>query len=180
MSGEAAVAAAYVLLLILAATALDLMARHTHNRAGRFRTAGFTYYDHLDVWECPEGQHLHRVELDHQRRLVRYRGKAAICNACPSKGDCTDSDRGREIVRALDPWPHSEAGRFHRGISVAILALAVLVSVVALVRNHAAPDLAALGTALLLSGALLIRMASSFLHTPANFPATLPPAGRSG
>ena len=23
---------------------------------------------------------------------------------------CTDSDRGREIVRPLDPWPHSEAG----------------------------------------------------------------------
>ena len=26
---------------------------------------------------------------------------------------------GREIVRPLDPWPHSEAGRFHRGIVAA-------------------------------------------------------------
>ena len=23
----------------------------------------------------------------------------------------TDSDHGREVVRPLDPWPHSEAGR---------------------------------------------------------------------
>jgi hypothetical protein len=179
MSAEAAVPAAYVLLLILAATGLDRLARHTHNRSGRFRTAGFTYHGHLDAWECPEGQHLHRAELDHQRRLVRYRGKPAICNACPSKAECTDSDDGREIVRAVDPWPYSEAGRFHRGISVAILVLAVLVSVVALVRNHDAPDFAVLGTAMLISGALLIRMASAFLHTPSNFPAAMPPVGRS-
>jgi hypothetical protein len=180
MSTEATVAAAYVLLLIGAATALDRLARHTHDRSGRFRTAGFTYHGHLDAWECPEGQHLHRAELDHQRRLVRYRGKAAICNACPSKAECTDSDHGREIVRVVDPWPHSEAGRFHRGISVAILVLAVLISVVALVRNHAAPDLAALGTTMLISGTLLIWMASAFLHTPSNFPAAMPPVSRSG
>lgn len=41
-----------------------------------------------------------------------------VCNACPSKHRCTDSDRGREIVRPLDPWPHSEAGRLHRATGI--------------------------------------------------------------
>ena len=30
---------------------------------------------------------------------------------CPRKEACTDSVEGREVMRALDPWPHSEAGR---------------------------------------------------------------------
>ena len=42
---------------------------------------------------------------------------------CPRKDACTDSDRGREIVRPLDPWPHSEAGRFHRAIALLMVAL---------------------------------------------------------
>jgi len=75
--------------------------------------------------------------------FVRYRARAHVCNSCPSKGACTDSDRGREIVRPLDPWPHSEAGRFHRGISLMLVALALLVLVVGAARNHR-PDEAAL------------------------------------
>ena len=34
---------------------------------------------------CPEGQHLWPHEFDHDRRLVRYRAKAHICNGCPRK-----------------------------------------------------------------------------------------------
>ncbi len=170
MSAEATVALGYALFLVIAAVCLDLLARHTHNRSGRFRTAGFTYHDHLDAWECPEGQHLPRIELDHQRRVARYRGKAAVCNACPSKGACTDSDQGREIVQALDPWPHSEAGRFHRGIALAMLALAALVCAAALVRNDDPAELAALGSALVVSLALLGRMAAELRATPSNFP----------
>ena len=88
-------------------------------------------------WECPEGQHLRLHEFDHERRLAHYRAKAHICNRCPSKDACTDSDEGREISRPLDPWPHSEAGRFHRGIAVLMVALALLVCLVAIARNHA-------------------------------------------
>ena len=73
-----------------------------------------------DAWICPEDQLLVRSEVDHERRLVRYRGRPQICNYCPAKAECTDSDEGREVVRAMDPWPHSEAGRFHRGISLAV------------------------------------------------------------
>ena len=97
---------------------LEWLSAHTHRRSLRYRTAGFAYDEDHDHWQCPEGEHLWPHEFDHERRLVRYRAKAHVCNACPRKGACTDSDHGREIVRPLDPWPHSEAGRFHRGISL--------------------------------------------------------------
>ncbi len=170
MSSEAAIALAYALFLMLAALGLDFMARHTHRRSERFQTAGFTYHSHLDVWECPEGQHLPRLDHDHDRRLARYQGKPGTCNSCPSKAGCTDSDEGREILRSLDPWPHSEAGRFHRGISVAMVALAVVVSGVALVRAGSATDVAALGACLMVALAMLLRMAAALRATPTGFP----------
>ena len=67
---------------------------------------------------------------------MRYRAKAHACNVCPLKERCTDSDRGREIVRPLDPWPHSEAGRFHRVIALLMVTLGALVVLAAGVRNH--------------------------------------------
>ena len=124
MSAEALLALGYAAFLLAAAIGLDLLARHSHTRSMRYRTAGFSFQPELDLWECPEGQQLHRVETDHRQRLARYRASPRICNACPAKADCTDSDRGREIVRPLDPWPHSEAGRFHRGIALLMVALA--------------------------------------------------------
>ena len=127
---EAVLATGYASFLILAAFAIEWVSAHTHRRALRYRTAGFTYEQHLDAWQCPEGEHLWPHEFDSERRLVRYRAKAHVCNACHRKPDCTDSDRGREIVRPVDPWPHSEAGRFHRGLSLVLVALATLIAVV--------------------------------------------------
>ena len=131
MSAEALLAAGYAAALLLGAFGLEWLSAHTHRRSLRYRTAGFTYDEEHDHWDCPEGQHLWPHEFDHERRLVRYRAKAHICNGCPRKDGCTDSDRGREIVRPLDPWPHSEAGRFHRGLSLMLVALAVLIVLVA-------------------------------------------------
>jgi hypothetical protein len=108
---ESLLAAGYGVFLALSALGLDALARHTHSRAARYRTAGFTYLHSVDAWECPEEELLHRVETDHRLRLARYRARAHVCNACRLKDACTDSDEGREIARALDPWPHSEAGR---------------------------------------------------------------------
>ena len=136
MSAEAVLAAAYAGALIAGAFLLESLSALTHRRSLRYRTAGFTYHESLDAWKCPEGQHLWRHQVDESLRVVRYRGKARVCNACPRKSDCTDSDRGREIVRPLDPWPHSEAGRFHRGISLVVVVLANLILLVAIIRHH--------------------------------------------
>jgi hypothetical protein len=170
MSPEAILAGGYAVFLLAAAITIEWLSAHTHRRSLRYRTAGFTYHEQQDHWECPEGQHLWPHEFDRDRRLVRYRAKAHICNGCPLKAACTDSDDGREIVRPLDPWPHSEAGRFHRGLSLMLVALALLVIVVGAARNHAAADAgsllfllaAALGT-----GRWLLR---DFREHPSGFP----------
>jgi hypothetical protein len=171
MTGEAVILAAYAAFLVGIAAALEWLSAHTHRRSLRYRTAGFRYDDVHDHWECPEGQHLWPHEFDSERRLVRYRAKAHICNGCPRKSDCTDSDRGREVVRPLDPWPHSEAGRFHRGLSLMLIVLALLVVVAAGARNHAPQDallLAGVLVVVLLAGRWLLR---DFRAHPAGFPA---------
>jgi hypothetical protein len=168
---EAIVVAGYAAFLVLAAGLLDLAARHTHARAERFRIAGFDFDHRLDAWRCPEGQHLHRVETDLAARVARYRAAARICNSCPSKPGCTDSNAGREVVRPLDPWPWSEAGRFHRGICVVLLALAALLLAIELARHHAPAEVAMCGGLLAIVVALGLRAGASFRTTPTGFPA---------
>ena len=65
------------------------LARHSHRRSELYRTGGFTYLKQVDAWECPEGEHLHRIETDLHQRLALYRARAEACNACPRKGACT-------------------------------------------------------------------------------------------
>ena len=160
MNPEVVLAAGYAALLTLGAFALEWLSAHTHRRALRFRTAGFAYDEAHDHWLCPEGEQLWPHEFDRERRLVRYRARAHVCNACPSKHRCTDSDLGREIVRPVDPWPHSEAGRFHRVIALLIVGIAALVLVAELTRHHTFEEAAVLLGALaatVLAGRWLLR-----------------------
>jgi hypothetical protein len=177
MSPEAWLGAGYAVALLAAALLLEWLSAHTHRRSLRFRTAGFEYREEQDVWVCPEGEHLWPHEFDHERRLVRYRAQAHVCNGCPLKERCTDSDHGREVVRPLDPWPHSEAGRFHRGLSLMLVALALLMLVAAGVRNHEPREAALLGGVLV--AALLIGrwLGTDFRAHPANFPEPSPAQG---
>jgi Transposase DDE domain len=170
VSAEAILAGGYAVFLLAAATAIEWLSAHTHRRSLRYRTAGFTYHEQQDHWECPEGQNLWPHEFDHERRLVRYRAKAHICNRCPLKGACTDSDDGREIVRPLDPWPHSEAGRFHRGLSLMLVVLALLVIVVGAARNHDAADAGGLLALLVVALGIGRWLARDFRAHPSGFP----------
>jgi len=171
MSIEVYFAASYAAFLTCGAFVLELLSAHTHRRALRFRTAGFSYDESRDHWTCPEGEHLWRHEVDAERRLVRYRARAHVCNACVVKHRCTDSDRGREIVRPLDPWPHSEAGRFHRVIALTMVALSSFIIVVEATRHHDPEELALL-VGLLVPIALALRWLVQDLRVhPANFPA---------
>jgi len=177
---EVYLAGGYAVFLLLTAATLEWLSAHTHRRSLRYRTAGFTYHEQLDGWECPEGEHLWPHEFDHQRRLVRYRARAHVCNRCPAKARCTDSDSGREIVRPLDPWPHSEAGRFHRVLSLVLVVLAGLVLVVEAARHHTAGSDVALVLALLVATGLTGRWLARDLRAhPANFPAPAPSHGLS-
>lgn len=170
LATESLLAAGYGLFLAIAALALDGLARHSHRRSELYRTGGFTYHDHLDAWECPEGEHLHRIEIDIQQRLARYRARAHVCNACPRKGACTESNEGREVTRMLDPWPHSEAGRFHRTIAVAMVGFGALVICAGAALNHRAADLAVLGGALLITAAVGLYLLADLRSAPSGFP----------
>ena len=179
MSGETALAAAYSAFLIVGAFMLEWLSAHTHRRALRFRTAGFTYNEDRDHWVCPEGEHLWPHELDREARLVRYRARAHVCNACHVKHRCTDSDTGREIVRPLDPWPHSEAGRFHRVIALIMVGLGILILLVELVRRHR-PEEALLVGALLVGAVGAARWLLRDLRAhPSGFPELSLSANRS-
>jgi hypothetical protein len=170
VASESLLAAGYGLFLALAALGLDALARHSHRRSELYRTAGFTYLGHLDAWECPAGERLHRIETDVQQRLARYRARAQVCNACPRKDDCTDSDTGREVTRAIDPWPHSEAGRFHRGIAVAMVGFGILVICAGAALHHGIEDLTVLALALMTCAAIGLHLWAGLRSTPSGFP----------
>jgi hypothetical protein len=177
MSGvetEVFLAGGYALFLVALAAGLDLMARVSHRRANRYRTAGFRFHPGLDVWECPEGEHLQRVDTDHERRTVHYRARAHVCNSCPSKDDCTDSSLGREIAQPLDPWPHSDVGRFHRGLAVVLVVLAGLILFLVALRNHSPTDMLALGLPAAVTAIAGPRLVAGFLATPSRFPGDVP------
>jgi len=132
---EPLLATSYALLLIVFAAAMEWMGRHSHWRADRYHTGGFRFHRHADHWECPHGARLERAEIDNDLRVIRYRAPAQTCNGCPIKTRCTDSDTGREISVSLDPWLSSAIGRFHRGISLALLVLAALIMTIELLRH---------------------------------------------
>jgi hypothetical protein len=133
---EVLLAAGYALLLVGVAATLEWLARHSHRRSEHYRNSGFTYKRKLDVWECPTGHHLKRVETDFDRKIARYRAPAHKCNVCHCKKNCTDSENGRELESRLDAWVQSELRRFHRGLSLTLLLLAAVILAAEILRHH--------------------------------------------
>jgi hypothetical protein len=177
VSVEPLLVAGYAGALVAGAFVLEWLSGHTHRRSLRYRTAGFEYDATHDHWSCPEGEHLWPHEFDAERRLVRYRAKAHVCNGCPRKADCTDSDRGREVVRPLDPWPHSEAGRFHRVLALLMVGLAELLLAAEGVRHHEPAEAALLLGTLVLAALATWWLARDLRAHPASFPVPAPAHG---
>jgi len=177
MTLEVVLAVAYAAALLVGALLIEWLSLHTHNRSQQFRTAGFEYEPEHDFWVCHQGEQLWPEEYDRERRLVRYRAKASVCKACPVRESCTDSPGGREITKAIDPWPHSEAGRFHRAIAVMMVGLALFILVIELVRNHAARDLLLLAPTLVLTLGLAFWLGRDLVISPSGFPETKPAHG---
>jgi transposase len=67
-----------------------------------FAKSAFAYDAAQDVFICPQGTALPFARLMKAERLRVYRADAATCNACPLKERCTDSARGRTVVRNYD------------------------------------------------------------------------------
>ena len=137
---EVSLATGYALLLLVIAAGLEWMGRHSQRRANKYHTGGFRFHQQADHWECPHGARLERAEIDNELRVIRYRAPAHTCNRCPIKSLCTDSDTGRELSISMDPWLSSAIGRFHRGMSLALLILAGLIMTIELLRHGHGPE----------------------------------------
>jgi hypothetical protein len=173
---EVVLVGGYAVLLLVVAFVLDSLAQHTQRRSERFRTAGFRYLPQHDAWTCSEDAMLWPMEYDKEHHLVRYRAKPSVCNSCLVKPSCTSSTNGREVVRALAPWPHSEAGRFHRGMSMVLVGCAAAMLLVAAAR-HLDPSTLVLAVPMLFTILLGIRYSAHFRAAPANFPEPTPATG---
>jgi hypothetical protein len=160
---EVVLAAGYAIFLVGAASILEFLARHSHERSERYRNSGFVYSEDMDVWECPASRQLRRTETDYRRRIVHYRAPADDCNACALKNNCTDSNDGRLLKRHLDSWLESELRRFHRGISLVLLLLATLLLAAETVRHAEPRELLLLGCLLFPVGLAGARLFVSFL-----------------
>ena len=153
MSGidtEILVVVAYSLFLLLAAACLEGVARHSHRRSERLHVAGFRYDTSADLWICPNNETLFRAEADYTRGAVVYRAAAHACNSCAMKSRCTDSSEGRVIEHRPHSWLDSELRRFHRGISLLLIGLGVVVLFAELLRYSGQKDRLVAGGALLL------------------------------
>src|SRR5690554_6227507 len=106
-------AAGYGLALLLIASALDRLPNGSPTSFQLQRSRGFVYHKSHDAWLCPEDEWLFPQSFDPDNRVMRYRGNPLVCNSCPVKDNCTESDDGREVQRLVDTWPASESARFH-------------------------------------------------------------------
>lgn len=158
---EAWLVCGYAAFLLVSAAVLERLARYSHRRSHRIRTAGFNYRREFDAWECPAGQFLTRAAIDDRRQIVVYRAPARACNLCALKSTCTDSDEGRQITSFPDAWLRSEIGHFHRGISLTLCGLAALITVIEIARHHAPSEQLLLAATLLASIIATSRLASA-------------------
>jgi hypothetical protein len=166
--------AGYALALLATAWGVDVMARRVSQRAAQWRSGQFRYHADHDAWVCPQDQWLWPSSFDPKHRVMRYRAKPSVCNSCPVKSTCTTSEHGREISREIDPWPHSEAGRFHRGIACCVAALGVVMPLVMLARLHSPADLLVLIGVITVVLAASLPLAGHLWRTPSNAPEHLP------
>ena len=155
---EVVLALAYALFLAGVATLLETVARRSQKRAEGYRNSGFVHFRDLNYWQCPMGQRLLPLTTRPHHGMTFYKAPAGACNSCSLKRNCTDSDDGRVLASRLDNWIHSELRRFHRGISFALLLLAMVLLTAELFRYSAARDREALALLLIPLGLVLLNL----------------------
>lgn len=166
--------AGYSLMLLAVGWCFDAMARHASARAAAWRTGQFSYRSDHDAWVCPQDQWLWPTSFDPKHRVMRYRALPVVCNSCPAKAGCTTSDHGREISREVDPWPHSEAGRFHRGIACSVAGFGIVLPLATMIANHSLSEVLVLTGTITVVLLLGLPLARHLWNTPANAPDHLP------
>lgn len=81
---------------------------------GFYGPGHFKYDPRLNVYICPNGEMLTRRAHNNFTHRTMYRAQADVCNACPLKEQCTESENGRTIYRP-DDEEYYERVRAYRG-----------------------------------------------------------------
>lgn len=163
-------ASGYCLLLVGLAYVIDGLAHRAAAAAEGGASGGFTYHQDHDAWKCPQDQWLWPQSFDPENRVMRYRGSPSICNACPVKDTCTSSASGREVQRAIDSWPASEAARFHRGIACTVVLLGLAWPVATAAADPGRTGLVVLGGAVVLALLISLPLWSHLRRSPVSVP----------
>ncbi|MBP2705077.1 hypothetical protein JOL79_14775 [Microbispora sp. RL4-1S] len=77
---------------------------------------------------------------------------------------------GEESRLETPPWPHSEAGRFHRGIALALVVMAATLVIAEVVRRPDRTGIALAAATLAAAAVTGRRLAGRLRATPAGFP----------
>lgn len=162
---EVWLASGYCLLLVGLGHVIDALARRAASYAEGGRSFGFSYHADHDAWQCPQDQWLWPQSFDPDHRVMRYRGTPSVCNACPVKHTCTTSSSGREVQRAVDSWPASEAARFHRSIACFVVVMGLVWPVAVAATAPGAGGVAVLATAVVLALLLSLPLWSHLRRT---------------
>lgn len=116
----------YLIVLWVGGWVLELLARAHFLRAQRHAHFGFAYDPELDRYECPQGELLTLQTFDDRNKLAIYKAPASTCEECMLKAFCSPGDEGRRVYRALSEFHETDVGRFHRGLSLLILVVALV------------------------------------------------------
>jgi transposase len=71
------------------------------HRTAYFSADAFSYDAERDVYVCPAGKALRFDQAHSTARQLRYRARAADCNHCALKAQCTTSKQGRSLCRSI-------------------------------------------------------------------------------
>jgi hypothetical protein len=82
--------------------------------SSRYKRAAFIYDPIDNVYLCPQGESLRLRWTDRKGEQWLYRARAAACNACPVKDQCTPSSQGRLLRRSFHE-PYLERVRAYAG-----------------------------------------------------------------
>jgi hypothetical protein len=74
----------------------------------------------------------------------------------------------------IDPWPYSEAGRFHRGIACCVAGIGMLLPLGMLFSKPHLVDLLVLLATVMLVGLASVPLARHLWHAPSGFPDHIP------
>jgi hypothetical protein len=164
----------YSLLLVVIGWGFDYLARRASQKTKEHHSGRFVYHADHDAWLCPEDQWLWPTSFDPENRVMRYRANPSICNSCPVKDTCTTSNHGRSISREVDQWPHSETGRFHRGIALVVALMGLVLAGSMMLYYHSPAELALLGATSVIVVAGTFPLAIFLWKSPSNFPVGVP------